>query len=210
MMTIILRTVLVYLVILLVFRIMGKREIGQLSVVDFVISLMIAELAAIAIENFRDPLAHHLVPLFLLVFIQMVLAYGALKSQAFRKVVDGSPSVIIKNGKIDEGEMRRQRYNFDDLLLQLRQKDICFMSDVDFAILEPSGQLSVIRKQEHPATMMLPFIMDGRIQHDHLEQLGRDESWLLAELKKRGFTDVAAISFCTLDRGDDLYIDLTD
>ncbi|UTR14249.1 DUF421 domain-containing protein [Salipaludibacillus sp. LMS25] len=212
--TIILRTLVIYVVILIIFRLMGKREIGQLSIVDFVISLMIAELAVITIENVRVPVIHQLIPMFLLMLIQITLAYISLKSRKLRKMIDGKPSVIIRQGKIDEREMRRQRYNFDDLMLQLRQKDIQYMSDVEFALLEPSGQLSVIRKDPdesvkgRPAFIPFPLVLDGEIQEEHLSEIGRDVHWLRRELRKKGVVEVRSISFCSLNRDESLFVDL--
>ncbi|PYZ94140.1 hypothetical protein CR194_00955 [Salipaludibacillus keqinensis] len=214
--TISIRTLVIYFVILVVFRLMGKREIGQLSIVDFVISLMIAELAVMTVENVQVPISHQLVPMFLLMTIQISLAYISLKSQELRKLIDGKPSVIIRQGKIDEKEMSKQRYNFDDLMLQLRQKDVQYMSDVEFAILEPSGDLSVIRKDSDPAIsgkpsfLPLPLILDGKIQRDHLNDIGQDERWLRAELRKLGYMEVKKISFCSLNRDQTLFVDLKD
>lgn len=214
--TLITRTVVIYIVILLVFRIMGKREIGELSVVDFVISIMLAELAVISIENESAPMAKQIIPMLVLMCIQISLAFVSLKSENLRKFIDGSPSVLIRKGKIDEREMRKQRYNFDDLMLQLRQKDIKYMSDVEFAILEPSGDLSIIKKDtEQSATgsphyLPLPLILDGKIKQDHLQQINKTELWLRQELRKFGYRDVSKISFCSLDKNDTLYIDLID
>lgn len=210
--TIVIRTLVIYFVILIVFRLMGKREIGQLSIVDFVISLMLAELAVMTVENVEVPILHQLVPMFLLMSIQISLAYISLKSQGLRKLIDGKPSVIIRQGKIDEKEMRKQRYNFDDLMLQLRQKDIQYMSDVEFAILEASGDLSVIRKDPHPpiegkpSFLPLPLILDGKLQHEHLKEIGQSERWLRKELRNLGYYEVEKISFCSLNRDHSFFI----
>jgi len=210
--TIVIRTLVIYVVILIVFRLMGKREIGQLSIVDFVISLMIAELAVMTIENVEVPILHQLVPMFLLMSIQISLAYISLKNQGLRKLIDGKPSVIIRQGKIDEKEMSKQRYNFDDLMLQLRQKDIQYMSDVEFAILEASGDLSVIRKDPNPpiegkpSFLPLPLILDGKLQHEHLNEIGQNERWLRKELRKLGYYEVKMISFCSLNRDHSFYV----
>lgn len=214
--TLIIRTLVIYFVILIVFRLMGKREIGQLSIVDFVISLMFAELAVMAVENIEVPISHQITPMIILMTIQISLAFISLKSQELRKLIDGKPSVIIRQGKIDEKEMRRQRYNFDDLMLQLRQKDVQYMSDVEFAILEPSGVLSVIRKDPNeaastmPPFLPMPLILDGKIQRDHLSELGKNEEWLIVELKKLGFEQIERISFCSLNRDYSLFVDLKD
>ncbi|MGC4375843.1 DUF421 domain-containing protein [Fictibacillus sp. Mic-4] len=205
--TIILRTLVIYFLIIVVFRIMGKREIGKLSIVDFVVSIMIAEIAVIAIEDPKLPMLYSLIPIFVLMAIQLILALFSLKSKKVRELVDGKPSVIINHGKIDEHEMRKQRYNFDDLMIQLRENNIKNLTDVEFGILESTGKLSVIKKDE---TLMLPVILDGLIQEDHLEKFGKTPFWLRRELKKLGIKDIKNISFCVIDDHDQLIIDLKD
>lgn len=145
--TIIFRVIFLYVVILFVFRMMGRREIGELSILDLVVFIMIGEMAVIAIEQPNDPLMHTLVPIALLVIIQISLAYISLKNVKFREFIDGKPEIVIKHGKIDEKAMRRHRYNYDDLLLQLRDKDIRHIDDIEFAILETSGTLSILKKE---------------------------------------------------------------
>ncbi|MBU9712509.1 DUF421 domain-containing protein [Evansella tamaricis] len=212
--TLITRTVLIYIVILLVFRLMGKREIGELSVVDFVISIMLAELAVISIENVEAPMARQIIPMLVLMIIQISLAFISLKSDKLRKLIDGSPSVLIRRGRIDEREMRKQRYNYDDLMMQLRQNNITYLSDVEFAILEPSGDLSVVKKEEGQdpkgAYLPLPLVLDGKVQEDHLRQIEKTPLWLRQELRKLGFKDIKKISFCSLGRNDTLFVDLKD
>jgi uncharacterized membrane protein YcaP (DUF421 family) len=144
-----LRTLAAYAVVFVAMRIMGKREIGKLSIFDLVISIMIAEIAVIVIENVDEPLAKGVVPIFLLVGIQLLLAWLSLKSRAFRIKMDGQPSVLIRNGKVDREEMRKQRYNLDDLLTQLRERNITNLADVEFALLESTGKLTVVEKAEY-------------------------------------------------------------
>ncbi len=107
---------------------------------------MIAELAVVAIEDTSTPLFDALLPMIILMVVQILLAFVSLKNKKVRELLDGKPTIIINNGKIDEDMMRRQRYNFDDLLLQLREKDIRNIDEVEYAILETSGKLSVIKK----------------------------------------------------------------
>lgn len=171
---IILRTLFLYLMIIVIFRLMGKREIGELSILDLVVFIMIGEMAVIAIENTKDPLIHSIIPMVLLMIIQITLAFISLKSKKFRDLVDGDPSIIINRGKIDEKAMRRQRYNFDDLMTQLREKDIRSIADVEFAILESSGSLSVIEKiksnkknQKKQGDITIPLILDGAIEEEN-------------------------------------------
>lgn len=216
-MIILFRTLLLYLLILLIFRLMGKREIGELSILDLVVYIMIAEMASLSIENTKDPLMNTLLPIFILVIIQISLALLSLKSKKFRDVVDGKPTVIINNGKIDEQAMKAQRYNFDDLLLQLREKDVGNIADVEFAILEPSGKLSIFQKnqgsqdgsEQENGSLALPLIIDGEIQEDNLLLIDKTSDWLLKQLKEKGYEDPGEISFCSFQNGE-FYIDLID
>jgi uncharacterized membrane protein YcaP (DUF421 family) len=212
---IIFRTLFLYLLIIVIFRLMGKREIGELSILDLVVFIMIGEMAVIAIENTKDPLIHSVIPMVLLMIIQITLALISLKSKKFRDLVDGQPSIIINRGKIDENAMRKQRYNFDDLMTQLREKDIRSIADVEFAILESSGSLSVIEKlknskeQQKQGDITVPLILDGAIEEENLKRINKTNLWLRQELKKKGYRDVKKISFCSYENGE-FYIDLQD
>ena len=126
---------------------MGKREIGELSILDLVVFIMLGDIAVIAIEKYNNPFFHIILPMIILLFLQVILSFVSLKSSKFRKILDGTPSIIINNGKIDEKVMRKQRYNFDDLLTQLREQGIIDVNEVHFAILETSGKLSVIKNE---------------------------------------------------------------
>ncbi|WP_106768478.1 DUF421 domain-containing protein [Paenibacillus faecalis] len=142
------RTILMYGITFLTLRIMGKREIGKLSIFDLVISIMIAEIAIFVLEDVKKPLIDGIIPIVVLVTIQVVLAYWGLKSRKVRLLADGKPSILVSRGKLHRKEMSRLRYNLDDLMQQLRGKDINSLSDVEFAILETSGQLTVIPKDQ--------------------------------------------------------------
>ncbi|WP_353855089.1 DUF421 domain-containing protein [Bacillus sp. Bos-x628] len=205
------RTIILYFLIWFIFRLMGKREIGELSILDLVIFMMIAEIAVLAIEEVEDHLLHTIWPILLLTILQMTLAYLSLKFQSVRRFLDGKPSLIIINGKIDEGAMRKQRYNFDDLMLQLRENNIDSIQDVSYAILEPSGKLSVVEKENKRkhAALELPLIADGVVQHDHLKQINKNEQWLRDELAKRGYHQLDEVSFCSFNQKT-FYIDLKD
>ncbi len=192
---------------------MGKREIGQLSVLDFVISIMIAELAVMSIEDPSTPMISTFIPISVLVIIQLIMALISLKSEKIREIVDGKPTVLIEKGKIDEYEMKKQRYNFDDLLVQLRENNISSVSDVEFAILEPTGKLSVIKKDQNEegypdSHLPLPLILDGKIQGEHLERIDKTEFWLRQELRKVGQRSIKDISFCSLHKNGNFFIDL--
>ena len=207
---IILRTIISYLLILIIFRLMGKREIGELSILDLVVFIMLGDIAVISIAEHDKPFLHILLPMIILLIIQVVFSFVSLKSSKFRKLLEGSPSIIINNGNIDEKVMRQQRYNFDDLLTQLREQGIVNVKEVQFAILETSGKLSIMKKsQNEPLTnkeTAFPLIIDGQIQQKSLEQIGQNDFWLRQQLKKHGYEDPKQISLCTYSNGE-FYID---
>lgn len=201
-----LRIVVVYLLIALIFRLMGKREIGELGIIDLVVFIMIADIAVIAIERYNESFFKPMLPIGILVLIQIIFSHLSLKSRNFRKLVDGEPSIIIKDGKILEKQMKKQRYNFDDLLMQLRENNIRFISDVEFAILEPTGKLSVIKKEKNKTGYTVGLIIDGELQEEKLSELNLNKEWLYDELNKRGIKNLKEISFCSYENGK-LYID---
>ena len=178
------RTIIFYFVINIIYRLMGKREVGQLGIVDLAVSILIVELAAISIDKMDDSIFLTLIPIFLLVGVEVLTSYISLKNSTIRSLVDGSPSVIIDRGKINFKEMVRQRYNLDDLLVQLREKEVKNIEDVDYAILESNGKLSVFQKNnklfgEYP----LPLILDGKVDEGVLNQIKKDYKWLDRVLK---------------------------
>ena len=175
-----------YLFITIGFRLMGKREIGELSIIDFIVSIFIAELAAISIENYKDSMLFSIIPISTLIIIQIITAKISLKSSIFRDNLDGSPSVIINRGKVNFREMVKQRYNVNDLLSQLRSQSIKCIEDVDYAILESNGKLSIFEKsfnKDYP----LPLILDGKVDDDVLLQIGKSRSWLDKRLEREGY-----------------------
>ena len=181
------RTLFFYFFITLAYRIMGKREVGQLGIIDLIVSILIAELVAISIENINDSIILTIAPITLLVILELLLAYISIKSRTFRTVFGGKPSLIIVNGKINYHEMVKQRYSMDDLLLSLRQKEIRNIEDVEYAFLEPNGKLSVFQynffkiKSAYP----MPLIVDGTIQDKALKYIHKTKTWLESELEKK-------------------------
>ncbi|WP_324254117.1 DUF421 domain-containing protein [Paenibacillus sp. 1001270B_150601_E10] len=141
-------TMLMYVLVFAILRIMGKREIGKLSVFDLVISIMIAEIAVFSIEDFDKPIWESVVPMLVLVIIQISLAFITLRSRRAREWFDGKPSIIISQGRFNREEMRKQRYNLDDLMLQMREQGIDNLQDVQYAILESTGKLTVFLKDD--------------------------------------------------------------
>ncbi|HHY72884.1 MAG TPA: DUF421 domain-containing protein [Bacillus bacterium] len=213
--TVVLRTLFLYLLLVIIFRLMGKREIGELSLLDLIVFIMIGEMAVVAIEKPDKPLFITILPMFLLLFIQLSLSILSLKSQKLRDALDGKPSAIVDQGQINEEEMRKQRYNLDDLLTQLREKDIKNVADVEFAILETTGKLSVFEKDKYNQTnqainIPFPLIKDGMIQEDQLKRIHRTNLWLRQELRKLGYKDIKNIFYCTIDDNGELFVDMKD
>lgn len=192
-----LRTVFLYVLILVVLRIMGKREVGELSLFDVVIFVIMAEVAALALDSPDVKLINSIVPILILLVIQVTSAFVSLKSKKFRDIVDGEPAVLIRDGHIVEDEMSKQRYNLDDLFQQLREQQVGSIREVNYAFLEPSGNLSVFTYDQTPPVLSL--ISDGELQSVHLELIGKTEQWLMEELKKQGINDVAHIFYCTFE-----------
>lgn len=183
---------------------MGKREIGELSIVDLVVSLLMSQLIAISIENYNKDVILYLIPIFILAILQIMNSIIYLKSKKVRDLVDGKPSIIISRGKVKMDEMKKQKYNLDDLLTSLRNKEIKSISEVDFAILETNGNLSIFKKNENDKRYPLPVIQNGEIEDDVLFQINKKKSWLLKQLedKKINLKDV----FYCFYQDNNLYI----
>ncbi len=171
------RTLFFYFFILFSYRIMGKREIGQLSISDLTISILIAELVAISIENRNDATILTIIPIVLLVFLEVLLAFVQLKFNKLRILMDGKPSLIVQDGKLNVKEMIKQRYSLDDLLLSLRENQISGLNEVDYAILETNGRLSIFKKDKK-GIYPLPVIIDGIVDNDALLNINKTNVWL--------------------------------
>lgn len=181
------RTLFFYFFVALCYRIMGKREVGQLGIIDLIVSILIAELVAISIENSKDSIFLTILPISILVILELVLAFISIKSRTFRTIFGGKPSLIIVHGKINYHEMVKQRYSLDDLLLSLRQKEIRNIEQVEYAFLEPNGKLSIFKynffkmKSDYP----MPLIVDGNIQNKALKYIHKTRIWLETELNNK-------------------------
>lgn len=202
---IIIRTFILYWFILLILRLMGKREVGELSIFDLVVFLLIAEVAAFSLDDPHSSFFHAIVPVIILFLIQIAVSYISLKSKKFRDVMEGEPSILIRDGIIIEKEMRKQRYNLDDMLQQLREQQIGSIQSVSYAFLEPSGNLSVFKKEGEQ--YVFPLIIDGDIQYRHLEHIGKNEKWLIQELEQKQIMNSKKIFYCSYEN-EVLYIQL--
>lgn len=183
-----LRTLFFYFFIFVVYRIMGKREVGQLGIIDLIVSILIAELVVISIEDYNNNIFKSIIPIITLLILQVSLALLTLKKPKFRVFLDGNPSVIIKEGKVNYKEMIKQKYNLEDLLVQLREKGYRSIEEIEYAILENNGTLSVFpyqNKLKKKTPMPLPIILDGSIQKETLKLINKDEEWLKEMLKSK-------------------------
>ncbi|UOF92736.1 DUF421 domain-containing protein [Fodinisporobacter ferrooxydans] len=217
------KILLVYVFVLLGLRFMGKREIGKLSIFDLVISIMIAEVSAFSLEDKELALGKGLFIIGFLVILQIIMSFVSLKSQRIRDLIEGRPTVLIANGKINDREMKRTRYSMDDLMTQLREKNVMAVADVEFAILETSGKLSVFPKSGKRSvtvedmnltvaktSLPIPLIIDGKVIHENLQKIEQTALWLNQEIQKQGYADVKKIFYCSIDNQGTLFIDPKD
>lgn len=221
MLLIIIRTLILYLAVVAVMRIMGKQQIGQLQPFELVVALMIADLAAIPMQNTGIPLLSGLIPIIVIMAAQVVLSYLSMKSIKVRNIICGCPSVVVANGKLIESELRYLRYNVNDLLEQLRTKNYPNLADVEFAILETNGDLSVVPKSQKRALqpddlnidtqyegMPLALIIDGQLNESNLRKVNLTKEWLRTELLKFGIDDFKQVFFASLDTAGKLFYQL--
>ncbi|MGR6836946.1 YetF domain-containing protein [Syntrophomonas erecta] len=221
MLLVIIRTLILYMATVLLLRVMGKRQIGQLQPYELVVIIMISELAAIPMQNTGIPLLYGIIPIFVLVAAQVALSYISLKSQKARGFICGKPSILIAKSKVMDEELKRLRYNMNDLLEQLRQKDIPDITDVEYAILETSGQLSVILKShKRPVQpedlkitteyegLPITLVLDGRIIEENLERVNIDVNWLENQMEKHQIKSVQDVLFAIIDTRGQFYYQL--
>ena len=161
---------------------MGKKEVGQLSIVDLIVSILIAELIALSIQEDNKSIFISVVPILVLVGVQILISFITLKNDKLRYIIDGKPTIIIKNGKLNFTEMSKLRYSLDDLLTQLRLQGVKSIDKVKYAVLENNGNLSIFNdNSEYP----LPLILDGVIDYSVLKEIKKDYNWLIDILKKK-------------------------
>jgi len=193
-----LRTIILYLVLILSMRLMGKRQIGQMEAGEFVVAMLIADLAAVPMQDSSIPLLSGLVPLITVLGLELVLSFLVLKSVALRRLLCGKPVILIDNGKVLQENLRRTRLTLDELVSHLRQKDILDLNTVQYAILETDGNLSVFPYPENrPASacdagisvpkqyLPITIIEDGRLSREDLQRSGKDMPWLRKILGSR-------------------------
>lgn len=213
------RTFLVYFLIFSLLRIMGKREVAQLSTFDLVVAIMMAETSVLTIEDDSLPVYIGVIPLFTLFGLEIIVSKLTVKSRVARSIIEGRPTILISKGEIQEQELRAVRLNINDLLSQLRQKNVHNIDEVDYAILEPSGQLSVIKKvDKRPVTRMdmnikpapddlpVPIIMDGNLETEHLNKYNLTREFVKSEIKRKGYNSISQIFYACMLPDGSLYV----
>ncbi|NPV91561.1 MAG: DUF421 domain-containing protein [Firmicutes bacterium] len=215
------KTVLAFAAVLLYARLLGKEQISQLTFYDYVTGITFGNLAGQLAFSEDNRVFEHFWILTLFVGIAYFLAYATTKNRPLRKLIEGEPTIVIHNGKILEQNMKKMRYNMENLLTQLREKDIFRISEVEYAILETNGVLSVLPKSQHrpltPGDLSLPtdyqglsseIIVDGVVIYPNLEQNELDEQWLIRELRRRGINSPQEVFYASLESDGNLYIDI--
>jgi len=213
------KTALLYLVVVLSMRLMGKRQIGQLQPFEFAIAVMISELAAFPLTEENKNIIDGIIPIFILVVCQFIISIISIKSVRAREIICGRPRVVIKNGTLQEKNLRKELYTINDLLEQLRISNVHNISDVEFGVLETNGELSMVMKsQKRPLTPAdlgidtqyegpsLDIIIDGVVHNENLELANLDINWLMEQLKNKGWFDPKDIFFASLNSQGELYI----
>ncbi len=206
------RTIILYFTVVITTRIMGKRQIGEMQPFELVIAIMVSELASLPMQDTRIPLVHGVIPIVTLLFLQAVISMAELKSETARTIFSGKPSIIIKDGKMDIKQLKYDRFNINDLFEELRLQGYYNIENIQYAILETSGQLSVIPKTElEPATkqdlnikttqdkLPVTLILDGKINQHNLKIIEKTNFWLKNELNKNNISSVDKVFIALLD-----------
>lgn len=213
------RTILLYIIVVASLRLMGKRQIGQLQPSELVIAMMISELASIPMESVGTPLLSGILPILTLLIAEATFSFIALKSRKARRIIVGRPTVLIRQGKVLEDEMERIRFNLDDLLEELRANGYTSIAEVECAIFETNGQLSIIpyssRRPVTPAdlNLNLPYegmpymlIQDGELIWQQINSAGISLDWLMERLRSNGVADIKEVFIASLDSTNSLFV----
>ena len=214
------RTIILYFLIMLVLRVMGKRQIGQLEPSELVLTMMISDLAAVPMQDFGLPLFAGLIPILTLVALSLLISQLSLHHLRFRALFCGTPAILIQEGRVQQEVMRKNRYTIDELLEELRMQGYASIEDIKYAVLENSGKLSLLPYafQSPPTvaqlkltvedTVTLPVVLinDGRVMDRNLRQRGLDRIWLQKQLKKHGLTSPQEAFLLTVDQNDAVFL----
>ncbi|MEC1525944.1 DUF421 domain-containing protein [Neobacillus niacini] len=215
------RAILSFLVLFSLARILGKKQISQLTFFDYVVGIVIGDMASQVAIDTSMKIVNGLIGLVVYTLLSLILAYGAIKSFKFRDLVESSPSILIKDGKIMEKGLFKHKMTYDDLMNGLREKDAFMIEEVEMAILETNGQISVMKKPEFqsltPKDIGLRMkadhapsliIIDGTLLEKRLKSLGYTKDWLLSEIKKKGANHFEDVFLAQINSNGNVYVDL--
>ncbi|MBQ7573348.1 MAG: DUF421 domain-containing protein [Clostridia bacterium] len=220
MLILVIRTLILYLTVIISMRIMGKRQIGELQPSELVVAIMISDLASVPMQSIDIPILSGIVPVLTLIVAEVMMSYLSVKSKKMRTLIAGEPSVIIYNGHINEGELKKLRFNINDLLEELRLNNIFDISEVDTAIIETSGKLSVIQKERDRGvtlsdlniepkakTGLSRLIIDcGQVNTEELSKSGKNMAWVIKKLNEQNIPDIKDVLIAVINREGELYI----
>lgn len=192
----VIRCIFFYFMIIVALRFMGKREIGELSIFDIVIYLVMSELLALSLTEEDKTIFHTLVPLITLALLQVTVAYLIMKFERFRHILDGEPVILIQNGLINQSAMKKERYNIDDLMMQIRECGIGSIHEIAFAVLETNGKLTLLKKNDCKVLYPFPLIQDGKIQNLAMKEGHFSYDDLLKAMKKNDIDDIKDVFLC--------------
>ena len=213
MLVVFIRSIILYIAVLISLRIMGKGEIAEMNCFDLVITLLIADVASSPMENNDIPLIYGIASVTGLVFMQTIISLLGIKARFISKIVSGKPSILINKGKIDYKELKNEKITIDELLEQLRVQGYFNLKYVQYALLETDGNLSVVPTTTYTTTpsreyhhLPVSLIQDGKIMKSNLKLINEDESWLLNILKSHHISNVEDVLICVLDEYDKIFI----
>lgn len=189
-----------YILLVLMIRFLGKKEMSKLSVSDLIVFLIISELMTISIGNENVNFLQAALAVLVIVFMDKLFTLISLKSPFFKKMVEGHPTFIVFQGKLNQKKMVSLKYSVDDLCHHLREQGIGSLSEVDFAVLETDGQLSVIETKNSEVKAPAAIISDGQINYEILQLMNRDENWLIKKLKEAGIHDYHEVFYCVVEK----------
>ena len=189
-----------YILLVLMIRFLGKKEMSKLSVSDLIVFLIISELMTISIGNENVNFLQAALAVLVIVFMDKLFTLISLKSLFFKKMVEGHPTFIVFQGKLNQKKMASLKYSVDDLCHHLREQGIGSLSEVDFAVLETDGQLSVIETKNSEVKAPAAIISDGQINYEILQLMNRDENWLIKKLKEAGIHDYHEVFYCVVEK----------
>lgn len=207
MIIVVIRAIILYFVVLIAMRIMGKGELGELQPFDMVVTIMIAELAALPMEDLEAPLIHGPAAIITLMTLQVVISYILLKSTKARKIICGKPSILIEHGKFNIKEMKKLRININDLIEQVRLQGYESVDDIDYLIMETNGDISVLAPDKLPMErckrIPISLIMDGKLIPENIRKFNISVEWIESEVKKNNL-ELKDVIYAYLDENDKL------